>query len=424
MGRRDERLRRGDRRIGTGRRIEPRARAGRIGRQRHRHERQRGRLVRPGCAIAAGFLGAARPGSGWVAVSHASPTPAASPTPTPTASPTPTSSPAPTSTATPTPTATPRRQRPRRRRRRRRPRRPTPTPTPTPTPSPTPTPTPSPSIVPIVAARGLADDSLVTIEGVLTVPLAPSSRVEAGSSRTRRPASACTSTQPSSAPGPPGRRSRDRHAVQPVRPARPPDHGGRPGGRAGRRPSDGHLHRDRRRRRDLRGQPGGRIGHRRWRAGHPGRWTRVDHRRRLGAGASGGRSRCPRRSNGDLRDAGRCGRTARPARQLGDRDRRLPGLPHVGGRARIHHANPDARRRRRHRVPRPRRRPPRSRRRLQRQRRSRPRRHAGVTPMPTPSRPRPTATPTPTPGPTASAGPLAPSAPCRSGPAASSPSVS
>jgi hypothetical protein len=86
--------------------------------------------------------------------------PTSSPTPMPTASPTPTAiatpSPSPTPTPTPSPTPTPT---------------PTPAPTPTPTPSPTLTPTPTPSIVPIVAARGLADDSVVTIEGTLTVPL-------------------------------------------------------------------------------------------------------------------------------------------------------------------------------------------------------------------------------------------------------------
>jgi uncharacterized protein YdeI (BOF family) len=99
------------------------------------------------------------------------PSPTATPTPTPTAAPTPTPSPAPTPTptsaptATPTagPTATPTPE-------------PTPEPTPTPTPKPTPIPTPEPSPTPtpppatqtIAAARGLADDTPVTVTGTLT----------------------------------------------------------------------------------------------------------------------------------------------------------------------------------------------------------------------------------------------------------------
>ena len=46
VGRRDERVRGGNGRAGTARRVEPRAAARRIGRQRDRHERERGRLRR------------------------------------------------------------------------------------------------------------------------------------------------------------------------------------------------------------------------------------------------------------------------------------------------------------------------------------------------------------------------------------------
>jgi hypothetical protein len=100
------------------------------------------------------------------AVGSPSPGPTATPTPivtasptstpsaTPTASPTVVPTPSATSTATPTPTQTP-----------------TPTPTPSPSPNATPTPTPTPSPILIGDARALPDDTVATIEGVLTTPL-------------------------------------------------------------------------------------------------------------------------------------------------------------------------------------------------------------------------------------------------------------
>ncbi len=80
------------------------------------------------------------------------PSPTDGPTPAPTATaapptPTPTGTPISTPTATPSPTGTP-------------------LPTPTSTPDPTPTPTPAPTSIPIATACALADDTVVTVEGV------------------------------------------------------------------------------------------------------------------------------------------------------------------------------------------------------------------------------------------------------------------
>lgn len=87
------------------------------------------------------------------------PTPASTPTPTPTPAPTLAPTPTPTPTPTPAPTAAPTLE-------------PTPTPVPTvaPTPTPDPTATPAP-VTSILAARALADDANVVIEGVLTTDL-------------------------------------------------------------------------------------------------------------------------------------------------------------------------------------------------------------------------------------------------------------
>ena len=160
LGRRDERHgRRHGRRRATGR-IESRTQA-----RRHRPGTRSTRTTtrRTGSsrdAVAAGFRVASRAERD----AHAHANAAAGPTPTPTPSHADTGPPDadtradanadPDARATPTP---------------RRPRRPTPTPTPRRRRRPTPTPAPEPS--PIASARALADDTMVTIEGVLTTDL-------------------------------------------------------------------------------------------------------------------------------------------------------------------------------------------------------------------------------------------------------------
>ena len=235
LGRRDQRVRGGCRRARAGQRIEHRAAARRLARQWHGHERQRGRLRRPGDAVSAEPGGSADTGPGADAVPSSTSTPTPSPAPTPTASPTssppptptptatvpptpsptPTRTPTPSLTSTPAPTPTPtqrrrRRQvlrrprRPVRRRRRRRPRHRRPrqrrlprrrprdaTPTPTATAIPSPSPEP---ILTIAAARSLADGSLVTVSGTLTTGSERSTRAGSASCRTRLAASRSGST--------------------------------------------------------------------------------------------------------------------------------------------------------------------------------------------------------------------------------------
>ena len=134
VGRRGEPLCRGDGRRRAICRFEPRTTARRWRRQRHRHERQRERFLRPGGALAAERGGAAGARAGYQPDSHADaraePDTCADADATPTRRPTPTPQPTPAPThAHADPDAAPI---------------PTPTPTPPPDPTPTPAPTPTP----------------------------------------------------------------------------------------------------------------------------------------------------------------------------------------------------------------------------------------------------------------------------------------
>ena len=140
LGRRDERVRRGCGGAGATGRLEHRAPARRVGRQRRRHERQRRRLAAVGSPPAAEPVRRRRSPAPV-------PTPSSSPSPSPTPDPSPTPTPhaAPTADTDATPehralgvrAPTPTRSPPPSSRPQRRPRRPTPPPTPTPTPTPT-----------------------------------------------------------------------------------------------------------------------------------------------------------------------------------------------------------------------------------------------------------------------------------------------